>query len=474
MLERRKFFIDGQWTDPDGLRLIEVKSPRNGQIIGCVPAGSIVDIDSAVHAAHSRFESWSATTPSERADYLERIAMSLEAVAPELAHLIAEEVGMPLKLARRIQVDLPIENLRNHAHVLRAFSFSVRVGNSIVSREAVGVVAAITPWNYPLHQIVLKVAAALAAGCTVVLKPSEVTPLNAFALADATLAAGLPPGVFNLVTGEGPEIGKALVGHHLIDKISFTGSTDTGRLIAEGAGRSLKRVTLELGGKSAAVILRDADLEAAVRHTVNSCFLNSGQTCTALTRMLVPVEFIQRAEQIAVERVATFQVGDPFNSKTRLGPLTTRAQLEKVRGFVLSAMSEGATLLAGGIEPPDDVDLNGNFFRPTVFGGVTAEMKIAREEVFGPVLSILPFRNEEEAVHIANDTPYGLAASVWGGAEGSRRVIQKLRAGQIDLNGGAFNINAPFGGFKQSGYGREAGIYGLEDFLEYKSVQTTD
>jgi aldehyde dehydrogenase (NAD+) len=327
-----------------------------------------------------------------------------------------------------------------------------------VVREPVGVVAAITPWNYPLHQITLKVAAALAAGCTVVLKPSEVAPFNAFVLAEIIEAAGLPKGVFNLVTGTGAQAGEALVRHPGVDMISFT--------------QSVKRVALELGGKSASVILDDADLATAVKSTVNGCYLNSGQTCTALTRMLVPEAKYSEASRIASELANAFAVGDPLAESTRLGPLSSAAQLERVRGYIRKGVAEGADLLAGGAEPPEGAPAGGYYVRPTVFGKVKNSMTIAQEEIFGPVLSIIPYRDEEDAVRIANDSPYGLAGAVWSKDEArAQRVARRIRAGQVDVNGGAFNMNAPFGGFKQSGHGREAGVYGLEEFLEYKSLQ---
>jgi betaine-aldehyde dehydrogenase len=334
------------------------------------------------------------------------------------------------------------------------------------------VVAAITPWNYPLHQITLKVAPALAAGCTVVLKPSEVAPFNAFVLAEVIEAARLPAGVFNLVTGLGADAGEALVTHPEVDMISFTGSTRAGKRIGELAARSVKRLALELGGKGASVILDDADLGAAVKGTVQSCYLNSGQTCTALTRMLVPAARHDEAAKLAVEAAQKLTVGDPMAESTRLGPLASQAQLERVRGYIRRGVEEGAELLTGGAEPPEGAPGGGYYVRSTVFGHVRNDMAIAQEEIFGPVLSIIAYRDEEDAVRIANDTPYGLAGAVWSKDEArARRVARRIRAGQVDVNGGAFNMSAPFGGFKQSGHGREAGVYGIEEFLEYKSLQ---
>ncbi|MGH8687240.1 MAG: aldehyde dehydrogenase family protein, partial [Burkholderiales bacterium] len=395
----------------------------------------------------------------------------LKARAEELAKTIAQEVGMPIKLAGRIQAGLPIANFANYAKIAREFKYEDRVGNSIVLKDPVGVVGAITPWNYPLHQIALKVAPALAAGCTVVLKPSEIAPFNAFILAEVMEAAGLPKGVFNLVTGFGPVVGEALVKHPKVDMISFTGSTRAGKRISEVAAQQVKRVALELGGKSASVILEDADLAAAVKGTVSGCYLNSGQTCTALTRMLVPASKYEEAAKLAVEAAKAFMPGDPLSESTRLGPLSSQMQLDRVRSYIRKGVEEGAELLAGGAEAPEGLS-GGYFVKPTVFGKVKNSMTIAQEEIFGPVLSIIPFKDEAEAVAIANDSPYGLAGAVWSKDDvRAQSVARRIRAGQIDVNGGAFNMNAPFGGFKQSGHGREAGVYGLEEFLELKSLQ---
>jgi acyl-CoA reductase-like NAD-dependent aldehyde dehydrogenase len=472
MLNRDRFYIGGQWVAPSASESIDVHNAGNGEIMGRVPAGGEKDADAAVKAARAAFIGWSETPVEKRAEFLEKISSGLKARADEIAKTIAQEVGMPLKMSARIQAGLPIANFANYAKLLRDFHFEQRVGNSIVVREPVGVVLAITPWNYPLHQIALKVAPALAAGCTVVLKPSEVAPFNAFILAEVMEAAGLPKGVFNLVTGYGPAVGEALVKHPGVDMISFTGSTRAGKRISELASQTIKRVALELGGKSASVILDDADLAAAVKGTVNGCYLNSGQTCTALTRMLVPQSKYEEAAKLAAEAAKSFTVGDPLQETTRLGPLSSQAQLERVRGYIKKGLAEGAQLVAGGAEPPEGAPQGGYYVRPTVFGNVKNSMTIAQEEIFGPVLSIIPYEDEEEAVRIANDTVYGLAGAVWSKDEArAQRVARRIRAGQVDVNGGAFNMNAPFGGFKQSGHGREAGVYGLEEFLEYKSLQ---
>jgi len=472
MIRRDKFFIGGRWVAPSSQETIEAHNSGTGEVMGTVPAGTERDVEAAVSAARTAFDAWSATPVEARAAFLQKISDGLKARADELARTIAQEVGMPLKLSQRIQAGLPIMNFANYAKLVREFKFEERVGNSLVLREPVGVVGAITPWNYPLHQITLKVAPALAAGCTVVLKPSEVAPFNAFILAEVIEQAGLPAGVFNLVTGYGPAAGEALVRHPQVDMISFTGSTRAGKRISELAAQTVKRVALELGGKSPSVILEDADLATAVRSTVNACYLNSGQTCTALTRMLVPESKYEEAARLAAEVARGFTVGDPLAETTKLGPLASKAQLERVRGYIRKGIEEGAELLAGGAEPPEGVPAGGYYVKPTVFGRVKNSMTIAQEEIFGPVLAIIPYKDEEDAVRIANDTIYGLAGAVWGKDEQrAQRVARRIRAGQVDVNGGAFNLNAPFGGFKQSGHGREAGVYGLEEFLEYKSLQ---
>src|SRR3989441_1663132 len=472
MLVRDRLFIGGRWVAPSGREMIDVHNAGTGEVMGRVPAGNASDVDAAVGAARRAFESWSNTPADKRAELLEKISANLKARADELAKTIAQEVGMPLKLSGRIQAGLPIANFANFAKLLKEFVFEERVGNSLVVREPVGVVAAITPWNYPLHQIALKVAPALAAGCTVVLKPSEVAPFNAFILAEAIEAAGLPHGVFNLVSGFGADAGEALVRHREVDMISFTGSTRAGKRISELAAQSVKRVALELGGKSASVILDDADLATAVKGTVNGCYLNSGQTCNAPTRMLVPDSLYQEAARIAAEVAKGFTVGDPLAETTRLGPLSSQAQLERVRGYIRKGLQEGAELLAGGGEPPEGVPPGGYYVKPTVFGRVRDDMTIARAESFGPVLSIMPYQDEEDAVRIANDTVYGLAGPVWSEDDArAQRVARRIRAGQVDVNGSAFNMNAPFGGFKHAGQRRQAGVDGPQEFLADKSLQ---
>src|SRR5258706_8000263 len=472
MLSRDKFFIGGRWVAPSGSGSIDVHNAGTGEVMGRVPAGGARDVAAAVAAARGAFTAWSQTEPAKRAELLEKISAGLKARSDELAKLIAQEVGMPLKMAGRIQAGLPIANFANYAKLLREFSFEGKVGNSLVVRDPVGVVGAITPWNYPLHQIALKVAPALAAGCTVVVKPSEIAPFNAFILAEVVQEAGLPAGVFNLVTGFGPVVGEALVKHPEVDMISFTGSPRAGKRISEVAAQMVKRVTLELGGKSASIILDAADLATAVKGTVTNCYLNSGQTCTAFTRMLVPESKYAEAKAIAAEAAQAFVPGDPMAETSRLGPLSSQMQLDRVRGYIKKGIEDGAELVTGGAEAPEGVAPGGYFVKPTVFGKVNPKSTIGQEEIFGPVLSIITYKDEDDAVRIANDTIYGLAGGVWSKDEArAQRVARSMRAGQIDINGGPFNINAPFGGFKQSGHGREAGKYGLEEFLEYKSMQ---
>ncbi|MFC5835467.1 aldehyde dehydrogenase family protein, partial [Nonomuraea insulae] len=398
-------------------------------------------------------------------------AGALKERAEELADMIVDELGMPLPMTRLIQVGSPIRTFASMPEVAAGMEFEERLGGSVVYRDPIGVVGAITPWNYPLHQIAAKVAPALTAGCTVVVKPSEVTPLNAFVLADVMHEVGFPPGVFNLVSGTGPEAGEALAGHPLVDMVSFTGSTRAGRRVAELAAAGVKRTALELGGKSPNVLLDDLDdaaFEDAVRKGVGACFLNSGQTCSALTRLLVPRERLPEAERIAAREAETYTVGDPRDPATKLGPLVSALQRERVRDHLRAAE---ATVLTGGPEAPGEHG-RGFYVRPTVLSGVTPESRIAQEEIFGPVLVILPYDGEDDAVRIANGTPYGLAAGVRAADPGrAATVARRLRAGQIRINDGAHNGLAPFGGFKQSGYGREYGRFGLEEFLTTTSVQ---
>jgi betaine-aldehyde dehydrogenase len=471
MIIRDRQFIDGGWTPSSASALCDVGNAASGEVIARVPAGTSQDVERAVKAARAAFAPWSATPVEERCNRLQAIADGLAARSDEVARIITAEVGMPLKLSQRIQAALPPQVMASYARLAREFQYEERIGNSLVVREPVGVVGAITPWNYPLHQVVAKVAPALAAGCTVVLKPSELAPLSAFVLAEVVHAAGLPRGVFNLVCGTGPVVGEAIAGHPDVDMVSFTGSTRAGRRVSELAAGTIKRVALELGGKSPSIVLDDADLARAVKGTVNSCYLNSGQTCTALTRLLVPASRYEEAARLAVETARTFSPGDPMKDDARLGPLISSDQRERVRRYIRKGVEEGAELLLGGAETPPGLE-RGWFVQPTVFGRVKRGMTIEQEEIFGPVLSIIAYRDEDEAVAIANGTIYGLAGAVWSADEArARRVARRIRAGKVDVNGGAFNLLAPFGGYRQSGHGREFGRYGLEEFLEVKSMQ---
>jgi betaine-aldehyde dehydrogenase len=466
---RDKLYINGQWIASTGTGSIDVVNPATEEVIGRIPEGTAEDVDKAVAAARGAFETWSQTSIDERVKYLQAITAELQKRQEDLATTIASEVGMPIMMSRPIQAGAPTMTFSTAPMVLQQTQFEETIGNSLVVKEPVGVVGCITPWNYPLHQIAAKVAPAIAAGCTVVVKPSEVAPLNAFILAECIEAAGLPKGVFNLVTGFGPVVGEAIAAHPDVDMVSFTGSTRAGKRVSELAAATVKRVALELGGKSANVILDDADLERAVTDGVAKCYMNSGQTCSALTRMLVPRDKLEQAEQIAAKAAQTFKTGDPFAADSRLGPLVSDTQLERVRGYIKKGQEEGAKLVTGGAETDKQ---QGYFVEPTVFSNVTTDMTIAQEEIFGPVLSIMPYDDEEDAIRIANDTVYGLAGGVWSGdPERAKRVARRLRTGQVEVNGGNFNLMAPFGGYKQSGRGREYGKYGIEEFLEVKSMQ---
>ncbi|MEM6797396.1 MAG: aldehyde dehydrogenase family protein [Acidobacteriota bacterium] len=466
-------YIDGAFRASSGAGTLEVVDSATEETLAHIPAGDPADVDRAVTAARAAFEPWSRTSLAERSEALERLAKALESRLPDMAHQIAREVGSPIGMAKTVQTALPIAVVRSFAALLENFPFEEEVGNSRVVREPAGVAAAITPWNYPLHQIIGKIAPALAAGCTVVLKPSEIAPLNAYLLAELIDESDLfPAGVFNLVSGTGPEVGAALAAHPQIDMVSFTGSTRAGVEVARAAAPTVKRVTQELGGKSANVLLDDADLERAVRTGVRNCYLNSGQTCSAWTRMLVPRARHDEAAELAAQLAQGMKVGDPETPGVRLGPLVSAAQRERVRGYIREGVREGATLMTGGVEPPEGLEERGFFVRPTVFSGVESGMRIAREEIFGPVLSILPHDGDDHAVEIANDSTYGLAGGVWSqDEERAVAVARRLRTGQVDINGGRYNPLAPFGGYKQSGNGRELGRFGLEEYLEIKSLQ---
>jgi aldehyde dehydrogenase (NAD+) len=466
MLDRPQLYIGGTWTTPASTETIAVENPATEEILGHVPAGTPQDVDRAVTAARAAFEGWAALPMAERGAVLDRLHTALAARAGDIARTVGLELGTPLKIAKAVQAGLPLTVLRGYADLALRPEAEQTIGNSLIVHEPVGVVGAITPWNYPLHQVVAKVGAALAAGCTVVLKPSELTPLVAFLLFDAADEAGVPAGVLNLVTGTGPEVGAAIAGHPEVDMVSFTGSTATGRAITHAAADRIAKVSLELGGKSANVILADADVVKAVKVGVGNAFLNSGQTCTAWTRMLVHRDLYDEAVGLAAKTASGYTVGDPFDEGTRLGPLVSGAQRERVRGFIERA---DARLVAGGLDAP--LPDTGHFVAPTVFADVDPASELAQEEIFGPVLSIIPFGDDDEAVTIANNSKYGLAGGVWGSPDRALAVAKRMRTGAVDVNGGAFNPLAPFGGYKQSGVGRELGEYGLAEFRQVKAIQ---
>jgi aldehyde dehydrogenase (NAD+) len=470
-MESRLNFVHGEWRASSSDAAIDVVNPATEAVIASVPVGSTEDADEAVAAARAALAGWSALSVAERAAHLDSVHGELEKIEDDLVQAVVTDVGMPSKIARRLQIGLPLAILASYADA-SMFPEQQFIGHSLVVREPVGVVAAITPWNYPLHQSVAKLAPALLAGCTLVLKPSEVTPLCIYLLAEAVERAGVPAGVFNLISGLGTTVGEALVRHPDVDMVSFTGSTRAGARIAAAAAETIKRTALELGGKGANVVLPDVgDLSAIVRSGVGNCYLNSGQTCLALTRMLVHRSHYAEAIEIAKETASRFSLGDPFNPTTKLGPLTSQAHLERVRNYIELGVEEGAELVIGGSTKPDGID-KGYFVRPTIFADVTPDMTIAREEIFGPVLCMMPFESDDEAIEIANGTEYGLTAAVWSGdSDRALSVATRIRAGQVDVNGAAFNPKAPFGGYGKSGIGRELGVFGIEEFLEVKSIQ---
>jgi aldehyde dehydrogenase (NAD+) len=470
---RDAFYIGGEWVPATGRETADVIDATTEEVVGTVALGTADDVDRAVAAARAGFDAWSRSSIEERMDALRAITAGLQARAEEIAALVAREVGMPLGLSRMIQAGLPIMSFASMVNLLDEVELEQQVGNSLIVREPVGVVGCITPWNYPLHQIAAKVAPAIAAGCSVVVKPSEVTPLNAFILAEVIDAAGvLPPGVFNLVPGTGPVVGQAIACHPDVDMVSFTGSTRAGRLVGNAACETVKRVALELGGKSPYVILPDtSNMQEAVINGVQKCYLNSGQTCSALTRMLVPRERLPEVEAIAQAVAEATTIGDPFEEGAALGPLVSDVQRERVRSYIQKGIDEGAKLVAGGPEAPDDRP-TGYFVKPTVFSEVKPDMTIAQDEIFGPVLAIIPYDSEDEAAEIANDTIYGLAGGVWSDdAEHAQQFARRLRTGQVEINGATFNPLAPFGGYKQSGNSRELGPFGLDEYFEIKAIQ---
>jgi aldehyde dehydrogenase (NAD+) len=470
MQERLQFYIDGKFVDPVVPKPFDVVNPATEEVIGRISLGSAADVDRAVKAARAAFETFSRTKKEERIALLQDIMGAYQRRYEELAKTISEEMGAPIWLSKAAQAATGLGHLGKTLEILKQYEFEEQQGTTRILREPVGVCGFITPWNWPVNQIMCKVAPALAAGCTIVLKPTEIAPLNAMILAEIFHEAGVPRGVFNLVNGDGPTVGQAIASHPGIDMVSFTGSTRAGIQVAQAAAPTVKRVTQELGGKSANILLDDVDLPAAVAGGVRACFMNSGQSCNAPTRMLVPADRLEEAKEVAKATAAQIRVGDPFADGITIGPVVSKAQFDKIQGLIKKGIDEGATLVTGGPGLPEG-QTKGYFVRPTVFADVKNEMTIAREEIFGPVLSILPYRDEEDAVRIANDTVYGLSGYVSSGSlDRARRVASQLRTGNVHLNSAPPDFDAPFGGYKQSGNGREWGRFGFEEFLEVKAV----
>jgi aldehyde dehydrogenase (NAD+) len=470
MKECRQFYIDGKWVNPTKARDFEVINPASEELIATISLGGASDVDKAVAAAKRAFESYSETTVEERLALLRRIIEVYKAKSAEMAEAISQEMGCPISLSRAAQVPAGLGHLSEIVKVLGQFKFEELKGSTLMRKEPIGVCGLITPWNWPMNQIAAKVAPALAAGCTVVLKPSEVAPLSAHLFAQILDQANLPPGVFNLVNGDGPTVGSAISSHPDVAMVSFTGSTRAGVAVALAAAATVKRVTQELGGKSAQIILDDADLESAVKEGVQACFRNTGQSCNAPTRMLVSRPKMAQAIVAAKQATEATKVGDPFAEGTGIGPLASKVQFEKVQRLIKQGIEEGAKLIAGGLGVPEGIH-KGYYAKPTVFADVNNDMTIAREEIFGPVLCMIPYEDEDEALRIANDTPYGLSGFVTSGdIEHARRIAKRIRSGNVHINHARIDFGGCFGGYKQSGNGREWGEAGLEEFLELKAI----
>ena len=470
MKDCRQFYIDGKWVSPAQARDFVVINPASEERVATISLGSAADVDKAVAASKTAFESYSETAVEERLAFLHRIIEVYQAKSDEIAETITLEMGAPLSLSRKAQAPAGLAHLSEIVKVLGSFKFEELKGSTLMRKEPIGVSALITPWNWPMNQIVCKVAPALAAGCTVVLKPSEMAPLSAYLFAQILHEAGLPSGVFNLVNGDGPTVGATLAAHPDVAMVSFTGSTRGGVAVAQAAAPTVKRVTQELGGKSANIILDDANLDEAVADGVQTCFRNTGQSCNAPTRMFVPRSRMADAINAAKRAAEASRVGDPLAEGTAIGPLSSKAQFEKVQSFISRGVEEGAELIVGGLGRPEGIS-KGYFVRPTVFANVSNDMVIAREEIFGPVLCVIPYEDEDDAVRLANDTPYGLSGFVTlGNIERARRVAKRIRSGNVHINGARIDFAACFGGYKQSGNGREWGEAGLEEFLELKAI----
>ncbi|WP_428481329.1 aldehyde dehydrogenase family protein [Pyruvatibacter mobilis] len=470
MKEALQFYINGQWVDPATPKTLEVVNPATEEPCATISMGSEADLDKAVAAAKAAFPAWSATSREDRVKIFEKIIEVYQTRYDEIAETISTEMGAPIWLAKAAQAATGLAHFQTNMEVLKNYAFEETRGTTQIVKEPIGVCGFITPWNWPVNQIVCKVAPALAAGCTMVLKPSEVAPMNAIIVAEILHEAGVPAGVFNLVNGDGPSVGAPLSAHKDVDMVSFTGSTRAGILVAKAAADTVKRVTQELGGKSPNIILEDADLEKAVAGGIQGVMMNSGQSCNAPTRMFVPASKNDEAKAIAKAAAEQVKVGDPFTDGTTIGPVVSEVQYNKIQDLIQKGIDEGATLLTGGVGRPDGLN-KGYYVRPTVFADVTPDMTISREEIFGPVLSILSYETEEQAIEMANDTEYGLSSYVQSGdIEHARKVASKIRAGDVHLNGAGPDFNAPFGGYKQSGNGREWGEHGFEEFLETKAV----
>ena len=471
MHTRDQLYIDGKWVQPIGTGSIDVINPATEEIIGKIPVGSKEDIDIAASAARIAFDSWSKSSIDTRINILNALSNALKERGEDIAQTITAEVGTPIGYSRVAMVGTPRVVSRSYAKILENFDWEEKVRNSIICKEPIGVCAFITPWNFPLHQIIGKVAPAIAAGCTMILKPSKEAPLSAFILADILHEIGLPSGVFNLVSGHGSEIGNYMSSHPEVDMVSFTGSTGAGISVSEAAATTVKRVTLELGGKSANVALEDADPTLVAKKAIGACHQNSGQTCSALTRLIIPESMSDEVYEIIAEKNNSYTVGDPLEESTRCGPMVSLRQQKSVSKYIESGINEGATLISGGLGMPEGIS-KGYYVKPTIFANVSPDMKIWKEEIFGPVLVITTYKSEEEALKLANDSIYGLSGGVWSKDE--KRAIKfakDMRTGQVSVNGGAFNVSAPFGGYKLSGNGRELGSHGLNEFLEIKSIQ---
>ena len=471
MHTRDQLYINGKWVQPMGTGSIDVINPATEEIIGKIPVGSADDVDKAASAARIAFDSWAKSSIEERINILNALSNALKEKGESIAQTITAEVGTPIGYSRVAMVGTPRVVSRSYAKILENFNWEEKVRNSIICKEPIGVCAFITPWNFPLHQIIGKVAPAIAAGCTMILKPSKEAPLSAFILADILHEIGLPPGVFNLVSGHGSEIGNYMSSHPEVDMVSFTGSTGAGVSVSEAAATTVKRVTLELGGKSANVALDDADPILVAKKAIGACHQNSGQTCSALTRLIIPESMSDEVYEIIAKKNNSYTVGDPLEENTRCGPMVSLRQQESVSTYIQSGISGGATLLSGGLGMPEGIT-KGYYVKPTIFANVSPDMKIWKEEIFGPVLVITTYKSEEEALILANDSIYGLSGGVWSkDEERAIRFAKEMRTGQVSVNGGAFNVSAPFGGYKLSGNGRELGTHGLNEFLEIKSIQ---